>query len=403
MTTLYLFTDRFPYKGGEPFLETEIHYLSKAFEKIIIYPLTGHGEEKTPVPENVEVNDFPTNRPVYLKKLLLKHGFLIAKWFVLECIKSPHRFKYVSQFKWNFKRLVGLLNNAVEFKTQLFGTIYTKQPIFYSYWFNDWATMLVLAKQLGLKGHFISRTHGFDFDEQQQSRSYHPFRYAELPLLDQVFQVSNYGQEYILQRFTKAKNLKVSKLGVTDNGRNPISSENTFQIVSCSNFVQLKRVHLIVEILSHLNISFHWTHFGTGIGMEQVQVKASNWLKKECFTFKGFIPNKDLMEWYRHNPVDLFVNVSELEGLPVSLMEAISFGIPIVGCRICGVPEIVTPKTGVLLDLDFKPSQAATQIQYFLNSKARNTDFRKGVREFWAENFDADKNYTDFVKFLSTI
>ena len=172
MSQLVLFTNQFPYKGGEPFLETEIHYLSKAFEKVIIFPLSGQGSEKSPMPPNVEVIDSETNRPVYLKKLLIKHGWIIVKWFVLEFIKSPPRFKYITQFNWNFKRLLGLLNNAIELKYFINHLNLSKshQPKYYSYWFNDWASILAIAKQLGLKWKFLSRTHGYDFDEQQQGR-----------------------------------------------------------------------------------------------------------------------------------------------------------------------------------------------------------------------------------------
>lgn len=400
MKTLYLFTEKFPYKGGEPFLETEIHYLSAAFDKVIVYPLTGHGTALLEVPTNIEVRNFNTNQPVYLRKLLLKHGWVIAKWFLIEFIKSPHRFKYITQFRWNFKRIVGLLNNAALFKTH-HSKLTTQNSTFYSYWFNDWASMLSIAKQLGLKGKFVSRTHGFDFDEQQQARGYHPFRYVELPKFDKVFQVSEYGQNYISKRFPRAKNIEVSKLGVTEKGTNPISLDKLFHIVSCSNFVPLKRVHLIVEILSHLSIPFHWTHFGAGKGMEEAEEKAKRLLNKNAYTFKGYVANAELMDWYKSHSVDLFVNVSNLEGLPVSLMEAISFGIPIVGCKICGVPEIVTNQTGILLEVDFKPKEATAKIESFLKTQSRERIFREGVKEIWKENFDADKNYTAFANSLN--
>ena len=95
--------------------------------------------------------------------------------------------------------------------------------------------------------------------------------------------------------------------------------------------------------------------------------------------------------------VNLFINVSELEGIPVSLMEAISFGIPIIGCDICGVPEIVNEQTGLLLEKDFDVKEAAAKIELFLGSKASDINFRKGVKLFWNENFNADKNYPEFI------
>jgi glycosyltransferase involved in cell wall biosynthesis len=396
---VYLFTDKFPFKGGEPFLETEIHYLSEAFDKVIIYPSTGHGTEILSIPPNVEIREFKLNHPVYLRNLFLKHWMVFFKWFVLEFIKSPHRIKYITEFNWNFKRLAGLVNNAVLMKKEF----YEPPPLLYSYWFNDWASILTIAKQIGMKGELVCRTHGFDFDEQQQGRGYHPFRYVELPFFKKVLQVSQYGQNYIQKRFPNSCNIQVSKLGVIEKGNNPTSNNKVYQIVSCSNFVPLKRVQLIVEILSNFNIPFHWTHFGNGEGMVEVMNKALGILKEDTFTFKGYVANSELMQWYEYNHVDLFVNVSSLEGLPVSLMEAISFGIPVLGCRICGVPEIVNKQTGVLLDLDFEPAQAAIKIEEFLELNSRDENFRNGVKEFWKQNFDADKNYGDFVEVLKAI
>jgi hypothetical protein len=35
-----------------------------------------------------------------------------------------------------------------------------------------------------------------------------------------------------------------------------------------------------------------------------------------------------------------------------------------------------------------------------LKTNSRNQSFRNGVKEFWKDNFDADKNYKDFVEDL---
>ena len=51
------------------------------------------------------------------------------------------------------------------------------------------------------------------------------------------------------------------------------------------------------------------------------------------------------------NDFDLFVNMSLSEGIPVSIMEAISFGIPIIATNVGGNAEIVNDETGVLIPL----------------------------------------------------
>jgi glycosyltransferase involved in cell wall biosynthesis len=86
-----------------------------------------------------------------------------------------------------------------------------------------------------------------------------------------------------------------------------------------------------------------------------------------------------------------------LEGIPVSLMEAISFGIPVAGCNICGVPEIVNDRTGILLEKNFNINHSSALIHRFLIQECSTATFRTGVKDFWKRNFNADRNYPDFI------
>ena len=45
-------------------------------------------------------------------------------------------------------------------------------------------------------------------------------------------------------------------------------------------------------------------------------------------------------------PVDLFLTVSANEGIPVSIMEAQSFGIPVIATDVGGISEIVNNVNG---------------------------------------------------------
>jgi glycosyltransferase involved in cell wall biosynthesis len=101
--------------------------------------------------------------------------------------------------------------------------------------------------------------------------------------------------------------------------------------------------------------------------------------------------------------VNLFVSVSETEGLPVSMMEALSFGIPILSTDVGGCKEIVNEKTGVLIPLSTSPSAIAGIITDFRKSKENGADFRKGVREFWEKNFNMSNNYRQFFEKVALI
>jgi glycosyltransferase involved in cell wall biosynthesis len=74
-----------------------------------------------------------------------------------------------------------------------------------------------------------------------------------------------------------------------------------------------------------------------------------------CVDFLGAVPNSDLPAYYRR--ADLFVAPSvmsrdgDTEGLGVVLLEAASSGLPLIGSRIGGIPDIVeNEKTGLLVE-----------------------------------------------------
>jgi hypothetical protein len=64
---------------------------------------------------------------------------------------------------------------------------------------------------------------------------------------------------------------------------------------------------------------------------------------------------------------------------------------------VCGVPEIVTEQTGLLLPKEAEPETAAKSIETFLVEKSRDLSFRSGVKSYWAENFMAELNYNNYI------
>ena len=398
--TLYLFTQKFPFKGGETFLETEILYLSAAFNKIVVFPAEQGQEYYAALPLNVEVGQFEFQSSVRIRNILRWNFQTLAGYYFRAIFFSQDRWKYFTQFRFNFNRILGLFSRAGELFNHF--KINNSNIFYYSYWFNDWASMLAICRRKGLKGRFIVRAHGYDYDVLQNGRGYFPFRESEMTQFDKMVQISEYGIFKMRKQYPQAKNLILQKLGVVDNGINPVSEDGAkYRIVSCSNFVKLKRLPLIIDILSVLDLDFEWVHFGWGEGADDIVKLAGQKLKSGSFEFRGITPNAEILRYYRENPVDLVINVSELEGIPVSLMEAVASGIPVAGYNICGVPEIVCKETGLLLNNEPNPKDTAIQIKSFLEGKARNLEFRRGVKSFWEMKYNAYNNYIQFIKIIT--
>ena len=139
----------------------------------------------------------------------------------------------------------------------------------------------------------------------------------------------------------------------------------------------------------------HWVHFGDGELMEWLE-KESKVLPCNCSVeLKGNVPNADILNEYKNNHYDLFINLSDSEGIPVSIMEAMSFGIPCVATNVGGVSELVVDEyNGLLVSSDDEPSFIAKRITENIH---KMNEFRTNARKTWANLFNAKINYELFV------
>ena len=99
------------------------------------------------------------------------------------------------------------------------------------------------------------------------------------------------------------------------------------------------------------------------------------------------------------------MNVSASEGLPVSLMEASSFGIPVIATDVGGSAEMIdSERNGFLLQKDFPAGELAQKLEIMLCSSAEETaERRKAARELWEKHYCAETNYDRFVEMVSEL
>jgi glycosyltransferase involved in cell wall biosynthesis len=278
--------------------------------------------------------------------------------------------------------------------------------IFYTYWFEDWTFQLSLLKAEHKIKTLISRIHGGDVYEYQHQEAdfFFPFRNFQIHCLNKIVGISDDGLKHIKQNYPdSAEKLALSRLGTKDYGLCPINSgAKEFVLVSCSSFYHFKNVTLIPKILALLKFRLHWIHIGNeGPELDAVMEAVKKLPEGISTEFKGQLSPKAVFEFYKQTPVDLFINTSISEGLPVSLMEAISFGIPIVAPNVGGIKEITNDKTGILFDLKTSPAELAAVI-----SKIHNGTIvfdRMAVRKFWEENYHAEKNHNNFSEQLEQL
>jgi glycosyltransferase involved in cell wall biosynthesis len=406
--TLIFFTAGFPYGNGETFIENEISYLAESFHKICICvpPGVAKGVAR-PVPCNVEVYETGPCPNVWLRILTLVSP-LFWKAVVWDLKRSSISVSFFQAFRvaWGVYAKALKINKTVK---PLF-TNHECNPgetVLYSYWLDESALSSALIKNDFPSLRAISRAHRWDVYENMHPIAYLPFRPFMGSRLSEIVCIAADNINYFSIRFPEIdkEKLRLSYLGTLPVIPFPFESCTPFHIVSCSAVIPRKRVHLIAESLKSSSMPVLWTHLGDGQELKRIQEKYNHEFYQNPFVsvdFKGQMKNDEVRRFYSENKIDLFISLSESEGLPVSMMEAQSAGIPILSTDVGGVSEIVKENlTGWLLPKNVTAEQVFSTLRRIMEIPAEE---RKKMRDYciryWQTHFSAAENYPQFVKIL---
>ncbi|MFK4729864.1 glycosyltransferase [Agromyces mediolanus] len=393
MTRLLLFTNDFPYRGGDSvFVGKEIDALAEAFDDVVVFC---HARDTSAglveLPRNVRfgANLFdaaPEDSPRAVLRPANLASLASAAW--LELI-GGRLLRHLRLF------LMGSRVGITQANRRAVRDAVAGDPDTVAYAFWGMGGGLGLAWLHGVRARAV-RLHRYDLYEELAPSGYLPFRPWLFRRADRVLAISDDAHDYLERRYrSRALDAKivVSRLGVfgpEQVERAPAGGERL--IVSCSSVTQVKRVGLLLEAMRALpgvseQAPVRWVHFGDGPLMDELRAAAAELPAGLAVELRGQTANEELLAFYRANRVDAFVNVSSSEGIPVSIMEAIAFDIPVVATAVGGTPEIVGNAlgTGELVDADASPARIAETIESVIGAP---TD-RYSPRERWRRDYDA--------------
>jgi glycosyltransferase involved in cell wall biosynthesis len=88
--------------------------------------------------------------------------------------------------------------------------------------------------------------------------------------------------------------------------------------------------------------------------------------------------------------------LSESEGVPVSIMEAQSFGIPVIATNVGGTSEIVNERVGILLSDNPTRNDVCKALEEVLKSNIS----REFIKKEWNKISNAERNFSEFASEL---
>ena len=397
---LIIYTSLFPYgKSAEAFLESEILYTSDYFESVTIVPI-GKDVYVRPLPPEVSLDSSLATRSFW--KSLRAFIALVSKR-VLGGIRSehPHSLK-----EWRDAIKYCYAANLIYFDLLEKLKMDSYPVTLYSYWLSypPIAFSWIKKEHPDRIIRSFSRAHGSDIYSTEVGL-YLPKRALVMNTLDAIFAVSDYGKAYLIKRYGESTRIYVSRLGVKDNKPQVVKNdEERINVVSCSSVLPLKRVDLLFTSLNsyaknHPERRVSWVHIGGGPLLDELRQNTQEHQPNLSVELTGTLNNSDILALYRKNYFDCFILLSASEGIPVSIMEALSSGIPIISTNVGGVPEIVTKETGYVLDKDFSQSD----FDVALDGIITNTALRETSYGFFKQKYEAETNYRDFYSRVTNI
>ena len=195
-------------------------------------------------------------------------------------------------------------------------------------------------------------------------------------------------------------NSHIIHLGVKMEEARPDNREDDIPTILCpARLIAIKGHKYLLHALKELidkQIYCKLLIAGDGELMEPLtnlcqELRLSAWVE-----FLGQVPHDQILDWYRSKKIDLVVLPSlylgnfEHEGIPVSLMEPMSYGIPVVSTTTGGIPELVVQGTGFLVP-PADSAALAEAMEGLINDKALRRNFGENARQKILEDFNVNK------------
>lgn len=394
---MILLTDHYPFGNGETFLENEISYLEEYFDLTIITSDTTSPLRRKTMPTVYRISAKTDLSFIRLIKYAIcffisEEGRIEIKEIIQEKDQILRRLCFSLVFFLKSQSFYYAASHIVEKEEY-------KDAIVYSYWANFKLLAFTHSKKWNM---VITRMHGYDLYNERNPYNRQAFKSQIHSKLAYALFISEHGLNYYKKHFANDEKLLLLRLGTKKPACYPKKNSKFFRICSCSGIVPIKRVHYVVEALQRItDISIEWVCFGDGPQLELIKKESLKLPKNIRVAFMGEVPNEKVYEYYNNNYIDCFITTSEIEGCPVSIMEAMSYGIPVIATAVGGIPEMIEGTDNVLLSANPSTEDIISAIRKISQYNENEVlSVRKSNIELWHSMYNEKTNNERLISFL---
>jgi len=178
---------------------------------------------------------------------------------------------------------------------------------------------------------------------------------------------------------------------------NPINKKlnkknEKLEILHVGQFNLVKKHDLMIEVCKELRdnrINFHFTFTGYGFLEDHLKSLIEKYNLENWVCMAGYTDHDKIPEFLAKG--DLYIQPSISEGMPISVLEAMSMNLPVILTRVGGMPELIYDNGGIIIDVNNKKQLYDAILHYVNNPMKREAD---GIRngKFVRDNFNWDRH-----------
>ena len=407
MKNLLLLTQGFPFGESERgFLPTEFEALQQHFQVSVLAFGTDE-PARYPLADQVSYDRYDWSAPINPLRLAaqLRHAEVRADLRQALRSRKPHFHKLAGRILTYSLRAEQILPQLRQLVKQ------RRIDILYTYWCVQATVAAIRLKREFPLLQVVTRLHGADLYLEQTQDDWQPLRPFVAKGCDWLVFVCQTGLDYFMNHWGREWQQKamVSYIGSRAlprcEGSRPAGGP--LVLMSCSSLIPIKRVSRIIEALALLPQAFpvDWHHLGDGELRPSLERQAIEMFAKQPhihYTFHGHVPNLAVAQVYQEAGAQLLITTSETEGLPVSIMEAYSMGVPVMATAVGGIPEMLADgQSGFLLPPDPTPTDVAAALERFMSlSETERERLSQNALACWQAHFNAVANAENLMRTL---
>jgi len=384
-------TAQVPYGQGEAFVIDEMLAIKEAGINLLIIP-------RTPM-KNIFHRKAQSllSDTIWLPLLNFKIIFI----FLISLIIKPYLLKILISIIWASRNFKILFKNLAVMPKSVFiaDFLQTKGIIhIHAHWGSTTATMAYIVSRLSGIPWSVT-LHRWDIKENNMLKE----KAKSAKFIRCISENGKIELLKIIGADFKDK-IKVFHMGIkipSNDVKIYYEDKKIFKIIVPANLLLVKGHKYLIEACSILVEegikNFESIFYGEGLARKDLEELIKKKSLESYIKMHSLIPNERLIQMYKNNEVDIVILPSintkngEHEGIPVSLMEAMAYSIPVISTNTGGIPELLYEDAGIIVE-EKKPEQLAMAIIKLIKDKNLREKIGRQGRKRVCKEFNIQKN-----------